>query len=805
MEEEEEMDDVTLASWKKEFMDYLKIFIRQWYPDWRTQTYCVPPVVMNRVPYASETYAEQNVLVVQEPLKKKEKKRTLSPDAQTQAGPSKRQARTLPTKTDGDSALPVSEAEALSSPTAVKESDVQSDFAQQHVMYCLKKLGETVGPMFIISELQFADYLSSLSDKLQEFISRYLAQETLPQNAVHSSSKSYPSSKDMRKYGDFDILLVHPHVGILVGEVKSFGLRFSPEKMQSQFPLSQAVENKRVFDGELGPVIEEAVKQLGNMENMIKHMISDVAPTMPVKKTLILPYVTRAQLCRVLTNRKEDLRKGIGGPCVDGESAAQLCLCSDDLSSRNDPENVTEEVLMRLNEWFHRCFTGTPESHVQQEGEPYLSIIARLVGPASTVRVHCSIRSRVEVRTIGEAVSHVGQMCAKLILTPQQLDILKQWQSLDKVCLYGPPGTGKTVMLLLVGLQWMLQGHVVYIVCTDILGWRVTRWIYNLLQKLSNEYRTGGRSVGTSVHCFVNLYDKTLDLKSQVKEFRKCSIDNALHVLMDEVHFAAAKNNRGQLCCDLIEDLSKEIPGLRLWVATLWKEGIPPEFKERKELTIPLRSCPAVLSEVEKGLIDNDKILQYRCGGVPSLSDGPAVIRLTHHLHSHDGNSGHTGEWPVECFKCGVDVAKELLKLHVGEDTRASSFSPCHLQYSDVFVMIRSSKLRIPRVKQSLCPLPFVEGLKSKDIPCRVDSIHTYTNVNRIGELTDDKVVVGSLNSFRGLECKVGVVLQGKIKGKDDGKSLEELLKMDSLWAASRCSAQLIMVNACDKCVSLRW
>ena len=62
------------------------------------------------------------------------------------------------------------------------------------------------------------------------------------------------------------------------------------------------------------------------------------------------------------------------------------------------------------------------------------------MGPATSVSVHCDIPPRVEVRTVGEAVSELGRQLARLVLTPQQLDLMQRDPPL--VFLNGPPGTG---------------------------------------------------------------------------------------------------------------------------------------------------------------------------------------------------------------------------------------------------------------------------------------------------------------------------------------------------------------------------
>ncbi|KAK7476562.1 hypothetical protein BaRGS_00032180, partial [Batillaria attramentaria] len=66
-------------------MDDWKSIVRHWYPDLQSRTYCVPPCVMNRVPYIRECVAGQLVLLVK-PLH-------TSPQAEANAADSSRQSR----------------------------------------------------------------------------------------------------------------------------------------------------------------------------------------------------------------------------------------------------------------------------------------------------------------------------------------------------------------------------------------------------------------------------------------------------------------------------------------------------------------------------------------------------------------------------------------------------------------------------------------------------------------------------------------------------------------------------------------
>lgn len=152
-------------------------------------------------------------------------------------------------------------------------SDMRDDFAQQHVLNNLQRLSEDQkGVRFILSQLSFSDYLSKPA---------YAATA-----AKHPRPTALPAT---HQRGDFDVLVIDRRQGVLIGEIKSVGLR---EKTLNK--------TQAEADADLAKRVERGVKQLDKSEVMVKHLVSDLAPHLSVCKTLILPYVTASQLQRVL-------------------------------------------------------------------------------------------------------------------------------------------------------------------------------------------------------------------------------------------------------------------------------------------------------------------------------------------------------------------------------------------------------------------------------------------------------------------------------------------------------------------------
>ena len=166
------------------------------------------------------------------------------------------------------------ESDPQATPVRVQESEYKDDFAQQHVLRNLQKLGEARHEVMVIqSQLDFGNYLNK------------------PSYAAAAAHLPRPTNLDPSYHrGDFDVLVIHRNYGILVGELKAVG-RKQPGVSRTQAPADNLVA-KRVW---------KAVKQLDKSETVMKHLVGDIAPNLTIRKALFLPYVGRTQLLRVLT------------------------------------------------------------------------------------------------------------------------------------------------------------------------------------------------------------------------------------------------------------------------------------------------------------------------------------------------------------------------------------------------------------------------------------------------------------------------------------------------------------------------
>ncbi|XP_070207910.1 uncharacterized protein [Littorina saxatilis] len=794
------------------------------YPDALTGTYCVPPIHFNRVPYVRGTVpgTRHSPLVLHPPSsaglghnvpagsqgaatssvqpgtgqptpgghQKKGKGPQARQPAHSRQHPYARSVQWLQPfsgqathgqqSTTGQSSsgqqseqysLWTPESVPPCTPVNVQQTDISDDFAQNHVMVNLQELGNSRHEaMFILSQLNFGDYLNQ------------------PAYAAAAAQLPRPSDKNTQqtKYsdGEADFVLIHRQHGILIGELKTVG-RWQKDVNNPQPPA----------DADVAKRVTKAVKQLDRSETVVRHLVSDVAPGLTVRKTLFLPYVSTEQLKRVLDNDpqlEQAVCRSLGaGSAVE---AVLLCCCSDQLSQPASYWHVTPAVLSQLGTWWQHRMACTVDTLLSDDS--YLDIVARFVGPATTVSVPCYNGVRVEVRTAGQAVAELGWRLALLVLTMQQLDLLNRDPRL--VCLAGPPGTGKTVAMVLQGLRWLLQGHDVQVVSTVYTSRAASRMIAGQLGMALSADPTPPPTPGSIALHHYDFHNREADVQQAVTDLLAQVKDGQLHVLLDEALFAGSVS--GQRLTTLVARLAESVPGLHLWAAGVVHTDIPPSLRP-EPLTVPLRCAPSVLREVQTAVGRYRGVHNYSDSGVPAPGDGLRVIRLSHH-----GNA-HTGRWPAECRQCGKEVAAELRRLGVGNGGNSLPNSPAPLSYCDVFILTRSSELQddieddAGQVTSRASGV--VRGLRDEGLPVcvlgRQDLRHNTArwerDVHDVAVAATDRVTVTYYHWVQGLERRVVVMLPGRHKETDEGASDGMIDLTDRLFAASRCTTQLIMVD----------
>ncbi|XP_025094206.1 uncharacterized protein LOC112563946 [Pomacea canaliculata] len=345
---------VRLIYQKTEAQTFWLKWVEAAFPDLDSRAYFVPPVYFNRVPMTRESVAGQDV-------------RILPPE---------------PGKT-GNALVMI----GLSAITGAKvqESDVRDDTAMQRVVVCLQTMFEDKKKALVgISQLRFGQYLG------ESCFAAAAAQLPKATNLPSALSRDW-------KQGDFDVLLIHPHHGFVVFEVKAFGDNLQKLSM-SQQDIDKCIRKK----------LREAAGQLDKAEAMLSHLVSGIAPGLRITKVIALPNLFARQVQKAISQDSQLTQ--VLRQCLTTKSAniADLCLCCDQLSDPKTPLEVSKKVLKKLDSWWHRCVTDYgPDS--QMTSAVYHILLARFCGPATTVTVPCTCPPRVCIKTLGQAVSHTGE------------------------------------------------------------------------------------------------------------------------------------------------------------------------------------------------------------------------------------------------------------------------------------------------------------------------------------------------------------------------------------------------------------
>ena len=199
----------------------------------------MPPVLMKRINYETQTIGADTVVVAQPPVK-------------------------ATAKASGD----------------INVSDVQEDQAQQHILHCLHEFFQQNSQVvFVLSQLNFTAYLGEA--------------------CFAAAACEFPRPVDLKAQdqnrGDFDFLFIHRQYGLVAFEVKSIGTKFSSE-----------VADQPSEDRALVKRLQQAMKQMNKSRDVLKHLAGDLPQPPRVTTSLMLPYITGAQLRRVLTDNPRE-------------------------------------------------------------------------------------------------------------------------------------------------------------------------------------------------------------------------------------------------------------------------------------------------------------------------------------------------------------------------------------------------------------------------------------------------------------------------------------------------------------------
>ncbi|PVD21806.1 hypothetical protein C0Q70_17608 [Pomacea canaliculata] len=203
---------------------------------------------------------------------------------------------------------------------AKSDDTLRHDHAIQHVLNCLRHLADTdQQAMFVLSQFTCDDYLASVDEQF----------------AHHSLPMPSDLTRRDTDYENFDVLIVHRQYGVVVVVVKA-----------SVCTADMGVEirdNERVVQD-----LREAVKQLDGAERMLKHLMADVRPDTPIRKTLMLPNLSLKLLSEILA-RHQDLAKALRHctGLTELSDISRECLCADQLHGDNMVDHLQEWLRVR--------------------------------------------------------------------------------------------------------------------------------------------------------------------------------------------------------------------------------------------------------------------------------------------------------------------------------------------------------------------------------------------------------------------------------------------------------------------------
>ncbi|XP_025100575.1 uncharacterized protein LOC112567909 [Pomacea canaliculata] len=715
-------------------------WIKTAFPLFDTRSYFLPPVYIRRVPMTQQSIACQRVFIL------KTEDRPSSPVKHPSMTPSS------------------TERPQVSNIPCVQQSDMHDDEAIERVLVSLKIFSKLHKEVFMcLSQFSFGSYLGE-----PRFAAAHLP---LPSNLPSTLPWSW-------RQGDFDVLLIHKLYGFVIMEIKAVGCNIA----KSQEEKKEYVRKK----------LTDAIEQLNKAEAMLKHLVSDITSGVRITKAIACPNLTAKQIHEVLLDSVE-VQQALCN-CIkvdDPNNTTNLVLSSDHLLSPQTPKDDMDDNVKTFKQWWQNQVVGSgPDA---QLGSLYLDLLARFCGPASTITVPCTNEPRISMKTMDQAVAHVGNCySAQMTLFPEQMDLLTR--APRRVFVAGPPGTGKSTVLLLIGLVWLEDGKDVYVLSTWNRSLFAAIRIRYLLQEALKTPRTDIDGIGRVLTRKKNFRRKT-DMEEVLTELTQVASQKPLYVIADEVgpNLESECYIFPKFCESLLQRCHGFVDHLNFWVASNHNYVAPEEFYngeegwERHCFTRPLRPPPPVLQEIKKAVEIKRGIVQdYSERSVPDHTDGPPVKWFYHHPEQHACSRVE------DCNVCGKDVANFLIKkLRLRLSASAESFSDlvnndntsadnrhrlC-LQYKDVLIL---SWVQLHE------DAPVLKALRDADIPVQVMS-DSESDIEDVATARSNVVWAARQQLVCGSMRKVVVVLSDY----DDSKGQYVFTRLSAM---SRCTSQLVVV-----------
>ncbi|XP_025112063.1 uncharacterized protein LOC112574909 isoform X5 [Pomacea canaliculata] len=582
--------------------------------------------------------------------------------------------------------------------------------------------------MFVISQFDYKKYLANPTNEF----------------ADHSLPMPGELRKSDKHYGDFDILIIHRHHGLVVGVVKTCSGGCQNNEVEVEDTTQMVVEE-----------LKQGCKQLDEAEKMLQHLLSDRITNqnqqMQVQKLLILPNLWEERL-RIVLNEDQDvaqnLKKCLGFP--ETADISNKCLCGDHMWSPDRQQNIKKWFNSRFPEAQNKAFASDDE---------YADKVARFCGPATIWSLNIpDHQSGILPKTLEDCVWMTGELFTKPILQPQQWEILNT--NSPRVFLSGPPASGKTRMLVLAGKRWMSDGHKVHVVSTGRKSRAASHVIYTELSMASKEM---------SGSCELITFEKE-DTKERIDKLLKLA--KTMYIIADEAYNAKSSSFK-----DFVDGLRKEVPKLHLWAASCLP-NIAPQCCEPYLFKDSFTCPPAILARFDVSqLADKNTVDFWRYDSrTTAPTDGPTVIEVYH------DDKGHNGDYPHDCKTCANEVMKLLQTLCVIKSVGANQKveGQPKLLSKDILVLCENDG-----------ETAVSAALKKSGV-----SVKTVDEKNReqVFEANNNVVWEAKGQHMFGIKRKVVVYVEGN--PKDKHKMSVDLKRLRGVTSAT---SQLIWLVGCQK------